>query len=149
MIHRFQFLSLFILALICCLHYPGVSLGADHIALADSQMIYKTSSVLSTSIPAGRGEINERIIAVKVITEGNLNPMTLTKIKFNLTGSTSLNDFDSVKIWFTAGNPILITNAFFGTAVVQPGTIEIVGNQLLGEGSNHFWVTGDLVPNAI
>jgi len=53
MISRFQFLSFFILASICCLHYPGVSLGADFIALADSQMIYKTSSVLSTSIPAG------------------------------------------------------------------------------------------------
>ena len=149
MINKLQFLFVFLPGLITSFHYPQISLASGFIANADTQMVYKASSVLSTGIPAGRGENNERIIAVKVITEGNLNPVTLDKIKFNLTGSTNLDDFDSVKIWFTAGDPKLITNVLFGTTVVGPGTIEIAGNQLLAEGSNHFWVTGDLVPDAI
>ena len=98
MINRLQFLFIFLSGLITGFLYPQMSLASGFIAHADTQMVYKASSVLSTVIPAGRGENNERIIAVNVITQGNLNPLTLAKVKFNLTGSTNLDDFDSVKI---------------------------------------------------
>ncbi len=113
-----------------------------------AQMVYKGSSVISTSIPVGRGESDERVIAVNVVTEGSSNPLELTAIKLNLTGTTSLADLDSLNIYYTAGTPRLSTALLFGSSAVMSGTIIVNGSQSLNEGSNHFWITADLSVNA-
>lgn len=113
-----------------------------------AQMVYKGSSVISTSIPVGRGESDERVIAVNIVTGGSGNPLELTAIKLNLTGTTSLEDLDSLKIYYTAGTPRLSTPQLFGSSAVMPGTMTVNGSQLLDEGSNHFWITADLSMNA-
>lgn len=113
-----------------------------------AQMVYKGSSVISTSIPVGKGESDERVIAVNVEIEGSGNPLELTAIQFNLTGTTSLVDLDSLKIYYTAGNPRLSTAQFFGSSAVMSGTITVSGSQVLNVGSNHFWITADLSVNA-
>jgi hypothetical protein len=103
-----------------------------------AQMVYKESIVISTSIPVGRGESDERVIAVNVVTEGSGNPLELTAIKLNLTGTTSLADLDSLKIYFTTGTPRLSTAQLFGSSAVMSGTITVNGSQVLNEGSNYF-----------
>jgi hypothetical protein len=113
-----------------------------------AQMVYNGSSVISTSIPVGRGESDERVIAVNVVTEGSGNPLELTTIKFNLNGTTNLADLESLKIYFTAGDPRLSTAQLFGSSVVMSGQITVNGNQVLNEGCNHFWMTADLSMNA-
>ncbi|MDD5508087.1 MAG: exo-alpha-sialidase [Bacteroidales bacterium] len=113
-----------------------------------TEMVYKESTVITTSIPVGRGEANERIIAVRIETEGSESPLEMTAIEFELNGTTSLSDLDRVKVYYTAGNPRLTTDHLFGTAAPQEGTIMVTGNQLLKEGFNHFWVTADLSPDA-
>jgi hypothetical protein len=59
---------------------PGLSAG----------MVYTGSSVISTTLPVGRGTSDERVIMVNVITEGSANPLTLNMIQFNLNGTTRL-----------------------------------------------------------
>ena len=113
-----------------------------------AQMVYRGSSLISTSIPVGRGESDERVIAVNVVTEGGGNPLELTAIKFNLTGTTSLADLDNLKIYYTAGNPRLSTAQLFGSSAVISGAITVSGSQVLNVGSNHFWITADLSVNA-
>ncbi|MBP6978129.1 MAG: exo-alpha-sialidase [Bacteroidales bacterium] len=115
----------------------------------DTAMVYKESTVITTSIPVGRGEVDERIIAVNVETVDSDNPVELTAIEFALTGTTSLSDLNGLKVYYTAGNPRLTTDHLFGTAAPQEGTIMVIGNQLLKEGFNHFWVTADLSPDAV
>ncbi|HOW24271.1 MAG TPA: exo-alpha-sialidase [Bacteroidales bacterium] len=112
-------------------------------------MVYKGSTVMTTSTPVGRGEVDERVIAVRVETEGSENPLELSKLEFSVEGTTSLTDIEGLKVYFTAGNPRLTTDHLFGTAAVQEGIITVTGSQLLNEGSNHFWVTADLSPTAI
>ncbi len=134
---------------------PGVSPQTDmnnspgSIEVGKTEMIYKGSTVITTSIPVGRGEANERIIAVKVETEGSVEPLELTAIEFALTGTTSLSDLDGLKVYYTAENPRLTTDHLFGTSAVQEGPITVTGNQVLSEGFNHFWVTADLSPGAV
>ncbi len=118
-------------------------------AVVETEMVYKGSAVITTSTPAGRGELNERIIAVRVETQGSENPLELSEIQFSLTGTTSLSDLDELKVYFTAGNPRLTTDHLFGTTAVKEGMITVTGRQVLNEGLNHFWVTADLSPGAI
>ncbi len=113
-----------------------------------TEMVYKESTVITTSIPVGRGEANERIIAVRIETEGSESPLEMTAIEFELNGTTSRSDLDRVKVYYTAGNPRLTTDHLFGTAAPQEGIIMVTGKQLLKEGFNHFWVTADLSPDA-
>lgn len=113
-----------------------------------AQMVYKGSNVISTTIPVGRGEPDERVISVNVVTEGSSNPLKMTAIKLNLAGTTNLADLDSLKIYYTAGNPRLSTAHLFGSSSVMSGTMTVNGSQVLNEGSNHFWITADLSVNA-
>lgn len=118
---------------------PGLSAG----------MVYTGSSVISTTLPVGRGASDERVIAVNVITEGSVNPLTLNMIQFNLNGTTRLGDLVGLKIYYTSGNPRLSTAQLFGGSAVLPGTITVNGSQVLNEGSNYFWITADLSDHAL
>ena len=124
------------------IHSPGRD------AVVKTGMVYKESTAITTSIPVGRGEDNERIIAVRVETEGSENPLIMTALEFSLTGTTSLSDLENLKVYYTSGNPRLKTDHLFGTVAVQEGTIIITGSQVLNEGFNHFWVTADLSAGA-
>lgn len=128
--------------------HNGLLVGGSAIVPVAVGMVYSASSIITTSLPAGKGENDERLIAVNVLTDGFENPLTLTSISFSLNGTTNLSDISNLKVYFTAENPRLNTNNLFASATVQGGTITVNGNQLLNEGSNHFWITADLAENA-
>lgn len=125
----------------------ALSGGATTVAV-NAPMVYQESIVVSTSIPVGKGESDERVIAVNVVAQGDSNPLELTNIQFNLSGTTSLLDVENIKIYYTGESPRMSTAVLFGTASVGEGPLEVDGSQLLAEGANHFWITADLSENA-
>ena len=128
--------------------HDGVLFGGATIVSINSAMIYQESAVLTTNSPVGIGEIAERLIAVNVVTQGNIDPLVLSEIKFNLTGTSQISDLENLKIYYTGSNAKPNLATLFGTANVQNGTINSSGNQTLNEGFNHFWITCDISENA-
>lgn len=122
--------------------------GANTVDINAPVMTYQESTVMTTSLPVGMGEKNERVIGVKVTTQGSNSPLNLTQIQFNLAGTSNLADLENLKVYYTAGNPRLSTANLFGTATVQSGTIQASGSQTLQEGLNHFWITCDVSASA-
>ncbi|MFT5166882.1 MAG: hypothetical protein ACI8P3_002114 [Saprospiraceae bacterium] len=129
-------------------NHNGTLFGGATTIDINAGMTYQSSEVITTTTPAGKGESDERIIAVNVIMQGNNTPLELTKVVFNLSGTSDLSDLENVKVYYTAGSAELLTTSLFGTATVQTGAIEVAGNQTLGEGFNHFWISADLSQNA-
>jgi len=128
--------------------HPDTLFGGVTIVPAAVEMVFSGSSIITTSLPVGKGELNERLIALNVLTDGFENPQELTFISFTLNGTSDLKDIINLKVYFTAANPRLTTSKLFGTARVIAGTIQISGSQLLNEGSNYFWITADVSPDA-
>ena len=128
--------------------YNGLQAVGTNKVAGTFAMVYSGSAIITTNVPAGKGENDERLIAVNVMTDGFEEPLTLTSISFSLNGTSDLADISNLKVYFTAGNPRLTTNNLFATAGVQAGTITVNGNQLLNEGANHFWITADIAEAA-
>lgn len=114
----------------------------------DTPMRYINSQLIAVDIPVGRGEKCERIVGVKIMTEGNSAPLELTSVWFSLSGTTGLSDIAIIKAFYTGANPRLDTGRLFGTTGVSEGQLTISGRQKLAEGVNHLWITADITPEA-
>lgn len=98
----------------------------------------------NTSIPVG--STNNPIIKIQVITNGSLNPMSLTSLTISTNGSSNaLSDISNAKIYYTGVNTTFNTSTQFGTTKVNPnGSFTVTGNATLLEGINNFWITFDI-----
>jgi len=128
--------------------HPGTLYGGAAIIPLEGQMQYIGSAEVKTSLPVGRGEMTERIVSVKIQTLGNVNPLNLSALECSLAGTTDITDIDSLKVFFTGTNPRLVNGQLFGVAAVSQGNITISGTQLLSEGDNYFWLTGNIASEA-
>ncbi len=117
-------------------------------AVVQPNMTFKQCYVIAVTIPAGRGEPAERVVSLNVQTQGTANPVSLNSVTFNLTGTTDLNDLDSLGIWYTGANLRPVGGTLFGTGPIIPGSITIAGNCLLSEGNNYFRITVKILPGA-
>lgn len=105
-----------------------------------------TQDTVSTVISGAR---NVQVIGIKVNTTGSLFPLTVTQFSLNTTGTTSVADLDSAKIFYTGTSPLFSTGTRFGSAVASPsGSFTITGSQALTAGSNYFWLAYDVNINA-
>lgn len=64
-------------------------------------MRYSSTSLIQTVLPVGIGDVNQRIIAVKVVTTGSSSPIKLTALKCKMTGTTNLYDVTNIKVYYT------------------------------------------------
>ncbi len=95
------------------------------------------------------GSTNNDIIRLGVLTQKENNPLSLTSITFNTTGSTNaIGDIAAAKVFYTTG-PEFSTATQFGSTLNNPsGTFSIAGTQALVTGNNYFWLAYDIKPTA-
>ncbi|MFZ4707985.1 MAG: VPS10 domain-containing protein, partial [Bacteroidales bacterium] len=107
-----------------------------------------TQNNVSTVAP---NQINQEIIGIQIVTNGNLTPLSATSFTLNTTGSTSpVTDITNAKLFYTGTNSSFSATSQFGTTSITPdGTFTITGNQILSEGINHFWLTYDIPLTAV
>lgn len=87
------------------------------------------------------GTLNQKIMLIKIIADGALNPKSLTNLYFKTTGTTNVADIDSAKIYYTGFDPVFSTMNPFGTAVYHPsGNFSINGTILLNADTNYIWL---------
>ena len=115
-------------------------------------MTYVSSTVTqpsSSSLVAG--STNQQIIRTVVVVSGINNPLNVTQLDYNTTGSTNAaTDIATAKVYYTGSSTTFATTTPFGTAVANPnGTFTVTGTQALAGSatantSNYFWLVYDI-----
>ncbi len=112
-------------------------------------MRYSSSTTTQITGAVGVGFTNQPIIRLEVTMQGAADPLSLTSITFNTTGTTNTADIASAKVYYTGISSTFSTSTQFGTTVTNPsGTFTITGNQQLSAGTNYFWLVYDVSASA-
>jgi hypothetical protein len=129
---------------------PDVS-GNGHpgtLAVASNNMTFSSTSLTQTELPAGRGNTDQRIIAINVQTTGTTSPLSLTALGLTMTGTTNIADVSNIKIYYTGSSNRFATTTAFGSVSPATGTLTATGSQTLLSGSNYFWIAYDVSASA-
>jgi len=129
-------------------NHPGTLNGNASVVPVVSNMQYTGMSLLQTELPVGKGDADQRILAVNVTTTGTANPISLTSLSFTMNGTTSPADVSGIKIYYTGASNRFATTTQFATATPQSGTITATGSQALASGNNYFWIAYDVASGA-
>jgi hypothetical protein len=95
-----------------------------------------------------RGTANNQIIGLTVVTSSTGAAANVTQFDFDATGTTDTSDITNMKVWYTGSDKNFATTAQFGATLSNlPGTnnFSITGTQSLGNDTNYFWLTYDIV----
>jgi len=126
------------------------NIGLDDIRIYEpGPMVFESSTSSQTTeiLPLGTG--NAQLMAVEVVTTGEVNPLNVTELSFNTTGTTDIADIENARVWFTGASATFEATTQFGTDVPAPdGVFTMTGNVNLEEGTNHFWLTYDIKGSA-
>ena len=93
---------------------------------------------------------NNQILDVQVVMSTTGAPIPLTQIDLNTNGggANPTNKITNAKLYFTGASSTFSTANLVGTTVSPNGAFNITGNTNLVNGTNHLWVTYDIVSNA-
>ena len=112
-------------------------------------MRYSSSTTTQVTGPVGVGYTNQPIIRLEVTMQGAADPLNLTSITFNTTGTTNVSDIVSAKVYYTGISTTFSTATQFGSTINNPsGTFTITGSQQLQAGTNYFWLVYDISSSA-
>ncbi|MFH0762199.1 MAG: exo-alpha-sialidase [Bacteroidota bacterium] len=101
-----------------------------------------------TTLPAGIGNEDERLVAFRVVAESGTE--SLKKIKLNLSETTELSDLTVVKVYFNGSkerfDPVNAMPIATVTSVKSEMTLTV--DMPLTKGENWFWITADISGDA-
>ena len=102
-----------------------------------------TASQVTSATQAGAND--QQVIQAQVVTANSQNPLSVTSLSFNTTGTTNVADLANAKVYYTGTSSTFATTTSFGTAIANPnGTLTFTGSQVLASGTNYFWLAYDL-----
>ncbi|MCZ7556831.1 MAG: T9SS type A sorting domain-containing protein [Bacteroidia bacterium] len=118
--------------------------------ISPGPMDYASSTTTqNNTTPVGTGTNNAEIIGVPIVVTGSTSPISATSFTFNTTGSTSTANMTAARVFYTGSNPSFAATSQFGTTVTNPsGSFTVNGTQVLGPGTNYFWLAYDIAVNA-
>lgn len=87
-----------------------------------------------------RQDVNP-ILSLNIKTEGNLKPISLNNVTLDFTGTTNLDDIESVSLIKGQPNINDETGDVFGTTKQSKNKFIVTGNLPLEPGDNTFWVS--------
>jgi hypothetical protein len=120
-------------------------IGADEGEFIGTVMVLDSVNVDQISAAVPLNTTNQAIVAVRVHVTNSFAPLNVSSFKLNTSGTTSVNDIQNAKVFYTGNNPTFNTNTQFGSSIAAPnGTFYITGNRMLADGVNYFWVTYDI-----
>jgi len=104
--------------------------------------------VVPTRLPVGIGEINERLVAFRIIAESAYE--TVKCITVNLVGTKDFSDVTTLKAYYngSAERLNLKTARLFGSSAAGKDKTSITGDLKLAVGDNYFWITADISSQA-
>ena len=118
----------------------------------DKPFAASSVTVAQTQLPAGRGDVNQRIISINLKAGSTQN---LTSITLTMGGTTNKADVTNIKIYYTGtSSRFFPLGTQFGSTATPPATtttnFTVTGSQSITNAvDNYFWVTYDLAAGAI
>ena len=110
-------------------------------------------TIAQTQLPAGKGDVNQRIISINVKITGSAQ--NLTSITLTMGGTTNKADVTNIKVYYTGtSSRFFPLGTQFGSTATPPATtttnFTITGTQSItnAAGGHYFWVTYDLAAGA-
>jgi len=115
-----------------------------------SYMTYLSSTTIqANTAPVERGNTDQEILRVEIVTDGNESLLDVTEFSFNANGCTNANvDITSAKLYYTATIDTFNASTEFGAISNPNNDFDIYGTQELETGVNYFWLTYDIYENA-
>jgi len=92
-------------------------------------------------------EIN-RVIKLKIEVDGNLEPLSVASIDFNLEGTTNKKDISKLQVYYSKNSYQIEKENLFGNSNTISEAFSITGNQQLQTGENYFWLSATLNDNS-
>jgi len=129
----------------------GRGLWESDLYYSITNMSYVSSTSTQNNIASiAPNQTNQEILGIEVVTNGSLSPYSATSFSFNTTGSTNpATDITNAKLYYTGGSNVFAATTQFGSTSISPnGTFTFTGTQVLGEGTNYFWLSYDVPATA-
>ena len=112
----------------------------DLVLLDKTPMQIKEVNGYHLSLPILIDKEQNPVQKLVILASGEFNAELLEEVKINNTGTTKVNDIESIQIYYTGSNPDFSTDDKFGE-IFNPGqSISIQGKQTLHHGANYFWI---------
>lgn len=88
-------------------------------------------------------EIN-KVVKIKIDVDGNLAPLRVASIDFNLNGTTNKGDIKKLQVYYSENSNQIEKENLFGDINTIEESFSISGNQQLKTGKNYFWLSATL-----
>lgn len=125
----------------------GILIDDLRIAAAQPQQITNVE-VVPFALPALVGADHSPLLKVKIETTGRLNPISITKLRASLNGTTDISDIATVLGFYGGSNASFRTDTVFGSESNPGQQFSFTGKQVLKEGTNYLWVACTLNESA-
>ena len=118
MTNHIKLLSLFLLFVSMILSGRNFAQPMKLVSASDHQFL----------TPVLKGKEANQVIQIKIETEGDKNPISLSEVKLKLSGTDIQNDIEEVSIFYTEENPFLEDGIRFGIPEKPQQQITFAGN---------------------
>lgn len=113
-------------------------------------MEYVNVETSQNTSDVGISSTDQQVIGLKIVTKGIQEPLEITRLNFNTSGSTNTSDLANAKLFYTGKEAIFNTSQQVGSTIMNPsGSFSFNDNVTLYPGSNYFWLTYDISPVAV
>lgn len=108
-------------------------------------VITSATVVQASSANASRCDANQEIVCLQITTTGASNPITVTQIQTNFSGTAGVGALSGADVFYTGTSNSFSPATLFGSnASPTVATYSINGSQQLMTGTNYFWLAYDL-----
>lgn len=92
------------------------------------------------------GAYRQEVVGVRIVTNGELSPLSVTSFNFATTGTTNpAANISVAQLWSTGTTNAFATTMQIGSTVINPnGNFSIATTHTLSKGTNYFWLTYDV-----
>ncbi len=112
-------------------------------------MSYVSSTTTQNENPTSIGRTKQHVVGVEVVTSNDFNPLSITSLSFNTTGTTAISDISNARLYYTGSSSVFASNNQFGAIESSPdGNFIFSDDQSLVGGTNYFWLTYDITAGA-
>ncbi|MDD3234707.1 MAG: BNR-repeat neuraminidase N-terminal domain-containing protein [Candidatus Cloacimonetes bacterium] len=112
---------------------------------------YSSSTTVQNTASIAPGAVNQDIIQVAVTSAGSLNPVSLSSLTFNTTGTTNVANIVNAKVFYTGTSAVFATTTQFGATVTNvgaKGSFSVTGTQTLPLGTSYYWLAYDVAASS-
>jgi hypothetical protein len=128
-------------------HTPITTNPSGNVLITSPMTFVGATATQNVLQKVGRGEENNEVIGMMVITSSTGATINASQFDFNTNGTTDTSNIHNLKVWYTGSSNKFATSTQFGSTLAYlPGmtNFSITGLQSLLNDTNYFWLSYDV-----